>query len=117
MKQIDKNYNDITELIADDGCYLHRIDSDDHTPLRQVATDDPTYWEELPLSERPAYTRSQYAAEVERLIAERYSHGKEIEVNREAATKPEQFAAYLAYIDECKERAKEILQTSGTLSL
>lgn len=51
----------------------------------------------------------EYVAEVERLIAERYSHGKEIEINREATTKPERFAEYLDYIEECKRRAKELL--------
>lgn len=52
-------------------------------------------------------------AEVERLIAERYSHGKEIEINREATTKPERFAEYLEYIEECKRRAKVMLATSN----
>lgn len=56
--------------------------------------------------------KAQYDAEVERLIAEKYSHGKEIEVNREHDSKPERFAEYLAYIEECKARAKEKL-TNG----
>ncbi len=111
MKQTDKE-DGFVELTADAGHYLHQIGSDSNLPIGQttVPAANVGQWEELPLSERPAYTRAQYAAEVERLIAERYSHGKEIEVNREAVAKPEQFAEYLDYVAECKERAKAALQ-------
>lgn len=64
---------------------------------------------EIAVTDIPPYTKAQYDAEVERLIAEKYSHGKEIEVNREHDTKPERFAEYLAYIEECKVRARENL--------
>lgn len=115
MKQTDKE-DGLVELTADAGHYLHQIGSDSNLPIGQttVPAANVGRWEELPLTQRPAYTRAQYAAEVERLIAERYSHGKEIEVNREAATKPEQFAEYLSYIEECKVRAKEILSNQST---
>lgn len=110
MKQTDKE-DGLVELTADAGHYLHQIGSDSNLPIGQttVPAANVGQWEERPLTERPAHTRAQYTAEVERLIAERYSHGKEIEVNREAATKPEQFAEYLAYIDECKAKAKAAL--------
>ena len=49
---------------------------------------------------------------MERLIALRYSYGKEIEVNRERDTRPEQFAAYMAYVEECKVRAREIARNA-----
>ena len=84
---------------------MHRIGSDDYTEKRDAHVSNPVEWEELALSEIPPYTKAEYDAEVERLIAERYSHGKEIEVNREHDTKPEQFAAYMAYIEECKAKA------------
>ncbi len=99
------------EIDAAEGHILHRIGSDDYTENRHasVTADDLDNWEEIAVDAVPRYTKAQYHAEVERLIAERYSHGKEIEINREATTKPERFAEYLDYIEECKRRAKDML--------
>ena len=105
MEKIYKESIGLWQLRADKSHILHRIGSDDYTEKRDAHVSNPVEWEELALSEMPPYTKAEYDAEVERLIAERYSHGKEIEVNREHDTKPEQFAAYMAYIEECKARA------------
>lgn len=105
MEKIYKESIGLWQLRTDKSHILHRIGSDDYTEKRDAHVSNPDEWEELALSEIPPYTKAEYDAEVERLIAERYSHGKEIEVNREHDTKPEQFAAYMAYIEECKERA------------
>ena len=99
--------DNLVELCTDAEHILHRIGSEDYPTIRRImveATDAANY-EEVSVADIPAYTKAEYDAEVERLIAERYSHGKEIEVNREHDTKPEQFAAYMAYIEECKARA------------
>lgn len=100
------------QLDTDDDNILHRIGSDNYTENRHMhvkpeALDD---WEELAVGNIPPYTKAEYAAEVERLIAERYSLGKEIEVNRERDTRPERFAEYLAYVGECKARARAALE-------
>lgn len=105
MEKIYKESIGLWQLRTDKSHILHRIGSDDYTENRDAHVSNPDEWEELALSEIPPYTKAEYDAEVERLIAERYSHGKEIEVNREHDTKPEQFAAYMAYIEECKGRA------------
>lgn len=105
MEKIYKESIGLWQLRTDKSHILHRIGSDDYTEKRDAHVSNPVEWEELALSEIPPYTKAEYDAEVERLIAERYSHGKEIEVNREHDTKPEQFAAYMAYIEECKGRA------------
>lgn len=105
MEKIYKESIGLWQLRTDKSHILHRIGSDDYTEKRDAHVSNPVEWEELALSEIPPYTKAEYDAEVERLIAERYSHGKEIEVNREHDTKPEQFAAYMAYIEECKARA------------
>lgn len=105
MEKIYKESIGLWQLRTDKSHILHRIGSDDYTEMRDAHVSNPVEWEELALSEIPPYTKAEYDAEVERLIAERYSHGKEIEVNREHDTKPEQFAAYMAYIEECKARA------------
>ncbi len=101
--------NGLWQLRCDKNHILHRIGSNDYTEMRDTHIKNPDEWEEVALADIPPYTKAQYDAEVERLIAERYSHGKEIEVNREHDTKPERFAEYLAYIEECKVRAKENL--------
>lgn len=105
MEKIYKESIGLWQLRTDKSHILHRIGSDDYTENRDAHVSNPDEWEELALSEIPPYTKAEYDAEVERLIAERYSQGKEIEVNREHDTKPEQFATYMAYIEECKAKA------------
>lgn len=104
--------NGLYAIDTDADHILHRIGSDDYSEIRHATVKDPDEWEEIALADIPPYTKAQYDVEVERLIAEKYSHGKEIEVNREHDSKPERFVEYLAYIEECKARAKEKL-TNG----
>lgn len=47
-----------------------------------------------------------YRTEVERLIGERYSVGQEIQFAREKELAGTDYADYLAYVEQCKERAK-----------
>ena len=95
---------------SSDGKKLRRISTGIVETLHSaLPCDTAESFEELSADDIPPYTKAQYDAEVERLIAERYSHGKEIEVNREHDTKPERFAEYLAYIEQCKARAIENL--------
>ena len=101
--------NGLWAVDTDKDHILHRIDSDDYGEIRHAMVSNPDEWEEIAVTDIPPYTKAEYDAEVERLIALRYSHGKEIEVNREHDTKPERFAEYLAYIEECKATAKENL--------
>lgn len=109
MEKIYKESIGLWQLRTDKSHILHRIGSDDYTENRDTHVRNPDEWEELALSEIPPYTKAEYDAEVERLIAERYSHGKEIEVNREKEEKPERFAEYLAYVEQCKLAAKASL--------
>lgn len=110
MKKTYRENLNMWALEADAGHILHRIGSDDYTGIRRTIVKDPEQWEEIAEADIPPYTKAEYDAEVERLIAERYSHGKEIEINREHDTRPERFAEYLAYVDECKARAKALLR-------
>lgn len=119
---MNKTFNTRTNrwnIDSAEGCILHRIGSEDYTEIHHasVTATDLDNWEEIADDAVPPYTKAQYDAEVERLIAERYSHGKEIEINREATTKPERFAEYLEYIEECKRRAKEMLSETNTTDL
>ena len=52
---------------------------------------------------------SDYIEEMERLIRKRYSVSAELAILRQRDSKPEEFAEYNAYAEECKKRAKEEL--------
>lgn len=102
-------------LDAEPGHILHRIGSDDYTGNRHamVRPEALDLWEEVAESEIPSYRKERYDAEVERLIGVRYTHGKEIEINREREINPERYAEYLAYIEECKRMARETLSAEA----
>ena len=102
MEKIYKESIGLWQLRTDKSHILHRIGSDDYTENRDAHVRNPDEWFSDDL-------KKLYDAEVERLIAERYSHGKEIEVNREKEEKPERFAEYLAYVEQCKLAAKTSL--------
>lgn len=47
------------------------------------------------------------ADKINRLIRRRYSVSAELAVMRQRDTKPEEFEAYFAYVEECKSQVKE----------
>ena len=98
------------EITAGEGMVLRRRGSQEPSDARHATVTDPGEWEEADPADFPALSKAEYDAEVERLIALRYSYGKEIEVNRERDTRPEQFAVYLEYVEECKRQAKDKLE-------
>lgn len=55
------------------------------------------------------YEGMTYVELVRMFIAERYTIEDEIAILRQKDTKPEEFAIYNAYCEECKLRAKQIL--------
>lgn len=48
--------------------------------------------------------------ETERLIAERYSVKQELAILRQKETKPEEFAEFFAFAEECKAKAKSLFK-------
>ena len=112
MQKTFKESISMWSIDADEGKVLRRKGSTERSENRHATVTDPEEWEEVDPAELPVQTKAEYDAEVERLIALRYSYGKEIEVNREHDTRPEQFAAYLEYVEECKRQAKEAKNTS-----
>lgn len=99
------------QVYSTEGKFVHRIGTDTYFKRGAVLKGD-TVADYEEADEVPPYTKSEYDAEVERLIALRYSYGKEIEVNRERDSKPEQFAAYMAYVEECKATVRANLQSN-----
>jgi hypothetical protein len=51
----------------------------------------------------------EYEALVERFLRQKYSLSNELAILRQASTKPEEYAVYNAYAEECKAKAKEII--------
>ncbi len=45
---------------------------------------------------------------IERLIRERYTVSDELAIQRQRDTKPDEYAEYDAFVEDCKARAKEI---------
>lgn len=107
MEKRFKESINMWSIEAEEGKVLRRKGSEEPSAIRQAMVTDPDEWEDVDPADFPALSKAEYDAEVERLIALRYSYGKEIEVNRERDTKPAQFAAYLEYVEECKVRARE----------
>lgn len=116
MLQIDKG-NGFVELSVSDGAnILHRVGSTDYPEIRRmtVRAEDVGAWEEI---ERPAYTKAEYDARVETLIAERYSLTAEIAILRQRDSKPDEFAEYNDYAEECKRRARAVTEGSKRIQL
>jgi hypothetical protein len=53
--------------------------------------------------------RALKSREIEKLIRLRYSMSDELAILRQRDEKPEEFAAYHAYAEQCKKRVKESL--------
>lgn len=112
MQKRFKESINMWSIEAEEGKVLRRKGSTERSENRHATVTDPDEWEEIDAAGQPSQTKAEYDAEVERLIALRYSYGKEIEVNRERDSKPAQFAAYLEYVEECKVRAREIARNA-----
>lgn len=112
MQKTFKESISMWSIDADEGKVLRRKGSTERSENRHATVTDPDKWEDVDPADFPALSKAEYDAEVERLIALRYSYGKEIEVNRERDSKPAQFAAYLEYVEECKVKAKEIARNA-----
>lgn len=115
--------DNLVELSTDAEHILHRIGSEDYTEIRKIMTATPTDWEEVSVADIPAYTKAEYDAEVERLIAEKYSAGEESALKRKMINvlmSPDtiseegepskiiaEYQAYNVYVQECKLKAKD----------
>lgn len=51
-----------------------------------------------------------YEKQIEKLIRKRYSLNQELAIHRQRYTKPDEFAAYDSYVEQCKAKIKEEMQ-------
>lgn len=112
MIQTNKRGN-LTEIYTTNG-FLHKKGSEEYSAIRRrilLPTESPDDYEEV--DELPKYTRHEYEEKASELIRERYSLNEELAILRQRDVKMEEYAEYNAYAEECKELAKEILNTEN----
>lgn len=110
-KRLDDRFYDVT---ATPGMLLRRKGADqaaDGAPSAIIAADQLNSWEEVAAADIEAAKAAKaaeqdYEADVEARIRTRYSVSQELAILRQRDTKPEEFAEYNAYAEECKAEAK-----------
>ena len=117
MNKTYKENLNMWALDTDADHILHRVGSDDYTPIRHTTAKDPDAWEEIAVADIPPYNEAEYKAKVEALIRERYTASDEFAlINNVMANVTEkrqsEYAAYQAYREDCKVRARAILSDS-----
>lgn len=96
------------QVFSDKEKYVHRVGTETYFKKGMVLpTDTEDNFEEV--DEMPKYTRQQYVEKVRELIKEKYTIEDEIALYRQKDVKSGEFAEYNEYCEECKIRAKEIL--------
>ena len=92
-------------ISSDSGKYVRRLA--DGLTAKAIAAmtynaDDYEEVDEMPVS----FDEMAYKAAVERLIRERYSVADELGILRQRDTKPEEYAEYYAFAEQCKAQAR-----------
>ncbi len=100
-----KNIGNLTELSSENG-YIHKIGTDSYFK-KGVVTDSVNNYEEV--DEKPEYTRQEYVEKVRELIKEKYTIEDELALHRQRETKLTEFEEYTKFCEDCKTRAKELL--------
>ena len=63
--------------------------------------------------ERNKFNQMSYEELVVLYIRERYSIDEELAIQRQKETKPDEWEAYFAYCEECKKKAKQVLEAEN----
>ena len=97
------------EIFCDGSHILHRKGDKEYNPdLRRmcVLAEDIANYEEIAVEDIPAQSEADYKARVISLIRARYDADDEIALLRQRDTKPDEYAAYNAYVEQCKAEAR-----------
>lgn len=102
------------QVYSDSGKYIRRIGSDMYFRRGSaLPTDTVELFEEI--DELPKYTEDEYKKKVEELISLKYSISDEIAIINNSKDNTEkhlrEYDEYMVYRDECKQKAKEILNS------
>lgn len=116
-KRLNDRFYDVT---ASSGMLLRRKGADpaaDGAQSAIIASDQLDSWEEVPAADIEAAKAERkatlaYETDVEARIRTRYSVSQELAILRQRDTKPEEFAEYNAFAEECKAEAKKVIGQS-----
>lgn len=104
---------DMVRLDVPDTHILHRIGSEDYTPIRHTTVDPGRVadYEAVTLEAAEAVKAARaaeavYKSRVVALIRARYDQDDENAILRQRDTKPGEFAAYNAYVEDCKTKVR-----------
>lgn len=96
------------QVYSTTGKFVHRIGTETYfkkgTVLKSDSIDSFDEVEEIPVPEIP------YEERVVAKIRERYSIDDELAILRQRETKPDEFEAYNAYAESCKEKARLLIE-------
>lgn len=110
------NKGKYNELVATEG-YIHKKGDNSYSEIKRcillptLSVDD---YEEV--FDIPKYTAEEYKAKVVELIRTKYSLDDELGIQRQRDTKPEEFDEFNSYVEECKIKAKELLNNGTEIS-
>lgn len=68
---------------------------------------------EKKLAEKNGTMDAFYSAEIVKRVREKYSVNDELAILRQRDEKPEEFAEYNAFVEQCKEEAKKAVNNNG----
>lgn len=96
------------EIYSDSDKYVHRLGTESYFKRSTLLPRDTVdKFEEV--DEIPEETGTSYNEEVNSMIRQRYSLSEELAILRQRDTKPEEFAAYNEYAEECKSKVKAMM--------
>ncbi len=105
--------NGFMKLTATAGL-IHKKGTEEYKPtFLMLPGETHDLYEEV--AEKPAATKQQYCAEVERLVALRYTCGQEIQLLAEKDSDPQAYRNYRAYVEQCKQTAQQTLNNAQTI--
>lgn len=107
----------LTKITSTEGL-IHKIGTDTYNPsFVMLPSETLDMYEEV--AEKPAYNKEEYDAKVAELVRQKYSESEEFAIQRKAINASfspspsasdsaalEEYQAYNAYVEECKQNAK-----------
>lgn len=106
MIQIQNN-----EVFSDQNKYVHRLGTESYFKRSTLLPGDTVdKFEEVDAIPDQSI---DYNEEVNNMIRQRYSLSEELAILRQRDTKPEEFAAYNEYAEECKSKVKAMMNVQS----
>ena len=102
---VPATYDDKGQIITEETTELYEVE----VPVMGVVYRDMTAEEEAEMLAHKPTDEIVYNEQVEALIRERYTVSDELAILRQRNTKPDEFAEYNVFCEECKAKAKGLI--------